>query len=159
MWEAVVLAVPLTAGAVAWFYQKTMERQERRIARYERIMELANSMLRVARDPDGMDQILTEIRKLWLSAPKEIVEASTRFREATDTGKTSDEVEAAFLAFVQAMRRDCTIGAALMPRLGGSGLRARDVKLMVAWRDGTAPLISRSPEQSKAVAPPAGATK
>ena len=130
--DILALSVPVLAASLAWLYQKALERQERRIARYEKIMELANSLLRAGRNPEHLDQILTEIRKLWLSAPRRIVEASTRFREATDTGQTSQEVEEAFVEFVRAMRRDCSIGAVLWPRFRNGALEDRDVKLMVA---------------------------
>ena len=133
--ESLALGIPIAAAAIAWFYQKAIERQERRIARYEKILELANSLLRAGRNPDHLDQILTEIRKLRLSGPRRIVEASSKFREATDTGASSEVVEQAFFEFVQAMRRDCSIQAALWPQIRWGALRASDVKLMVARRD------------------------
>ena len=75
LWESLVLAIPITAGSVAWLYQKALERQALRIARYEKILEMANAFLRAGRNPDHIDQTLAEIRKLWISAPKTVIDA------------------------------------------------------------------------------------
>ncbi len=151
------LTVPAAIGAVAWLYQKTWERHERRLKQYEEIVDELPAFTVGGLNQDRIDKAIMIYRRLWLLGPDEVVRAFEAFIKTVENGASSsdEEKELALGRFVIAMRRDATFTAALIPRFS-STLQPDEIKLKSATRalpsprGGVSALSTVSPPPSSA---------
>ena len=118
------VAVAALLGAVAWIYQRAWDRQQARVARYQKILDSLPGLTQERLNPDQIDAILNEVRCLWLFAPDDVVKTANSFLNAAETG---DRKPPALSQFILAMRRDASFEAALFPRFFRSKLGPDDV--------------------------------
>jgi hypothetical protein len=121
------LIIASAIGALAWIYQRTWDRQEVRIERYQAIIDLLSGFTQDHLSPDEIDEAFREIRRLWLFAPDDVIKAGNRFIEAAEKGETKRSTLA---EFVLAMRRDSSFTAAVVPRFFRNKLEPSDVSEM-----------------------------
>jgi hypothetical protein len=123
-------------GAAAWLYQKAWERQQQRVARYQEIIDRTLAFTLGGLDPGKVDETLSELRRLWLFAPDNVVRAANAFLAATSAGEGTPERLAAannaFKVLMLAMRKDASFKAALFPEFFTSRLGAEDIVIASA---------------------------
>lgn len=139
-----VLAIPIAAfiASVAWIYQRGWERQERRLMRYERLMDLAKyfadsggenkkeeDIKKSCEYIQKREEFIAEVSRLWISAPPDVVRAGEAFLKAVQTGK---EAERALGEYVIAMRKDSYIRSVIFPCSCHEPLRASEFTLWKA---------------------------
>jgi hypothetical protein len=128
------LTFPAIIGAVAWLYQKTWERHERRLKQYEAILDELPAFTTASLDPERIDKVISVYRHLWLLGPDYVVRAFENFLNAVEEQSSSDSTrELALGNFVVAMRRDAGFLSAIIPRFRTS-LRADEFRLKSASR-------------------------
>jgi len=137
------LTVPAIIGAVAWIYQRAWDRQQRRIERYETILDSLPGFTQDRLDADQIDAALTEFRRLWLFAPDDVITAANAFIEAAQMGQTK---RPALSKLVLAMRRDVSFKAVLLPRFSDN-LGEKDVGDIIAAKRKPAALELRPHHQ------------
>ena len=128
-----VITLPATVAALAWLYQKTWERHERRLAQYESIVDELPAFTVLQKDEDRIDRALSVHRRLWLIAPDDVVRAFEAFMDATRAGSSEEQRAIALGKFVISMRRDASFLSALVPRFRTT-LRPEDFKMRLAIR-------------------------
>lgn len=128
------LTMPAAIGAIAWLYQKTWERHERRMKQYEGILDELPAFTVGGLDPDRIDRAIAIHRHLWLLGPDGVVRAFENFmRTVEGSGGSDEERELALGRFVIAMRKDATFFSALVPRFRTT-LQPKEFKLKSATR-------------------------
>lgn len=117
--EILGIVAAAAIAAVAWLYQKAWERQERRVARYEAVMNRLPALSAQHRDPVGINHVISIYHELWISGPDEVVKAFRHFLDITGDeqfGQTEPQVIAGALAdLVIAMRTDASFANAILP--------------------------------------------
>jgi len=122
------LIIATVIGAVAWIYQRAWDRQQARIERYEAILDSLPGFTQGRLNPNQIDDVLKEFRRLWLFAPDDVIKAANAFVAAAEKGETK---RPALAELVLAMRRDVSFKAVLFPRFGDE-LGASDVGDIIA---------------------------
>ena len=131
------LIVASAIGALAWIYQRAWDRQAVRVERYQAIIDLLSGFTQEHLSFDEIDEVLREIRRLWLFAPDDVIKAGNAFIEAVEKGETKRPTLA---KFVLAMRRDSSFTAAVVPRFFRNKLEPSDVsEIKTAKRPGPRP--------------------
>lgn len=123
------IAVAAFLGAIAWTYQQSWEHQKRRVEMYSAIIDLLPYFTRENRNTEKMNKALTEGRRLWLSAPDDVVQA---FEKVLDVAEGKIDDCSAFGDCVAAMRRDSTYRSALFPRFWETKLPSAHFRLRTA---------------------------
>jgi hypothetical protein len=132
-------------GALAWIYQRAWDRQQVRIERYQAIIDSLPGFTQDRLNPDQIDEALKEIRRLWLFAPDDVIEAANAFIEAAWKGEPK---RSALSKLVLAMRRDVSFKAVLFPRFSDQ-LEASDVGDIIAARRKPGVLGSRPSQEER----------
>src|SRR5215216_1642160 len=101
-------------ASAAWIYQRAWDHREKRIARYLEVVDQLQAFTVGQLDPDRMDKAISELRRLWLAAPDDVVVAYEAFLDAVE-GNVPDP-EGKLSACIAAMRNDATFSAVLFPR-------------------------------------------
>src|SRR3954452_374456 len=109
------ITIAAAIASVAWIYQRAWERQERRTARYQEIIDRLPAFTTGQLDPTKMNEALREIHRLWLFAPDDVVEPCERVIDIAE-GLDKDPKQLAVGRCILRMRRDATFSAALFPR-------------------------------------------
>jgi len=137
-WGLVVSTVFATA---AWIYQKAWDRAEARRARYEAILADLSAFTVSNNDPDRIDAVLAEQRKLWLTAPQSVTDAFAAFLEGAEglVPLTDAERSARMEHLVRVMREDTRIWSVLRPRLRRETISSRELALKSASRSAPPP--------------------
>ena len=99
------LIIATTIAAMAWIYQRAWDRQQVRIERYQAILDRLPGFTQAKLDPDDIDAAIMEIRRLYLSAPDDVVRAANAFLEAVEKGETK---RPSLGKFILSMRRDAS---------------------------------------------------
>lgn len=73
------LTVPVVVGAMAWLYQKSWERHERRLKQYEDILDELPAFTTDGLNVDRIDRAISVHRHLWLYGPDNVVRAFEEF--------------------------------------------------------------------------------
>jgi hypothetical protein len=129
------LAIPAIVGAVAWIYQKTAERQERRMKQYEETIDELPAFQTAGLNPDRIDKIFAVHRRLWIHGPDNVVRAFDAFIASVEPPPKATEVRELMLGkLVLAMRKDAGFVSALIPRLRTT-LKPEEFKLKTVNRD------------------------
>lgn len=126
------LAVSALIAAGAWLYQRAWERHERRLNQYGKIVDLLPAFGEGAVDAAKLDVVFSELRRLWLVGPDEVIKAANVFFGTTrGTNSTPVERDRALAMFILAMRKDASFMSAVIPRFFRSRLSHEEIKL---WR-------------------------
>lgn len=129
------VAAAAAIGAIAWIYEKAWQRLERRALRYEAILGDLSAFTTSQLDPDKIDQILAEQRKLWISAPVGVSEAFVEFLETVEGVPKADYIkEKALSRLIKEMRKDASLRSVLVPPIGSPDIPERYLKLKSASR-------------------------
>lgn len=132
------LAVGAAIASAAWLYQRAWERQEKRIARYQEVVDRLPYFTVANLSADKIDAMISEHRRLWISAPDDVIISGEKFLDAvegrSDSGGTKGNSESALGEYVLAMRRDGSMRSALFPRFWPTKIKAKDFRLRSAVR-------------------------
>lgn len=134
--EFLGLVLTATIAAAAWLYQRAWERQEKRVARYQEVMNRLPSFIVGNLNQDGLDEVIAEHRRLWLSAPDDVIIAGENFLDAVEGRPLKNEIspDVALGEYVLAMRRDASMKSAILPRFWKTKLEAKEFRLRSASR-------------------------
>ena len=117
-------------ASATWLYQRAWERQEKRVLRYQEILDRLRYMTEENLTPEKTNELINEHHRLWLFAPDDVVVAGERFLDAVE-GNGSDST-AALGEYVVAMRKDASMGSALFPRFWNTRLLPSGFRLRLA---------------------------
>lgn len=123
------VAVGAVVASLAWIYQRSWEHQEKRMLMYRAIIDSLPNFMEGQLDSDGMNKALIEGRRLWLSAPDDVVQSYERLLDVAE-GRTTDPC--ALGKCISAMRRDSTYSAVLFPRFWRTKLTNGDFRVRTA---------------------------
>jgi hypothetical protein len=126
------LAASAALAGLGCFYQKAWDRRERRLEHYFGIIDRLPAFLAAAPSSHEMNATITEIRRLWIVGPNDVVRAANAFLEIIDGVRPQEEKEKALRAFILAMRRDSTFASALAPRFFRNKLSSDEILLRTA---------------------------
>jgi hypothetical protein len=129
-----LLGVTITAAiaSAAWLYQKAWERQERRTARYEEIIDRLPSFTEAHLNPGEINAAIKEVRRLWLFAPDPVVMRCEKFLDYTEEKCKGDDSEQIVGECILEMRKDASFLGAIVPRFWWTKLYANFFKLRTA---------------------------
>lgn len=122
-----LIAAALVASA-AWLYQRAWERQERRIARYQEFVDRLPAFTSEKADNKRVDEAIAEVRRLWLSAPDDVIRSAERLIDFAQGERIYSQQKVVGDCMI-AMRKDATMMSALFPRFWRSRLSASDFRL------------------------------
>ena len=108
------VAIGAGIASAAWLYQRAWERQEKRIARYQEVMDRLKWFTVNRLSPNKLNEMIDEHHRLWLFAPDYVIDAGEKFLDSVEGLGGSPETSLS--EYVLAMRRDSTLGSALWPR-------------------------------------------
>jgi hypothetical protein len=124
--ELLGVAIAAVIASAAWLYQRAWERQERRILRYQEILDRLPAFAEGNTDTEKKDEMITEIRRLWLSAPDDIVYSAESFLDSLEGVHSDNEKanskEKNLSDLVSKMRQDATLRSAIVPRFWNTHL-------------------------------------
>jgi|GEM_PF-6157714 len=126
------LAVSAALAGLGWFYQKAWDRREQRLDHYFGIIDRLPAFLATPPNYQDINATITEIRRLWIVGPNDVVRAANAFLEIIEGAKPQEEKENALRAFILAMRRDSTFASALVPRFFHNKLSSDEIVLRTA---------------------------
>jgi len=126
------LAVSGALAGLGWFYQKAWDRREQRLDHYFGIIDRLPAFLATPPNFQDINATITEIRRLWIVGPNDVVRAANAFLEIIEGAKPQEEKENALRAFILAMRRDSTFASALVPRFFHNKLSSDEIVLRTA---------------------------
>ncbi len=129
MSDLVFISFTALFGVLTWIYQKAWERQERRLARYEKVMGGLSGLTVEEYDSKRIGQFLETLRSLWLFAPDEVIRAANAFIEAVENSAPDSDKKKKLGEFVLVMRRDVSFRRVILPVLCKSSLTACDFKM------------------------------
>ena len=106
-------------------------------SKYQEIVDALTGFMDNTRDPDKVDAVYAEVRRLWIYGPDDVACAGQEYIDKTIIGgsHTSEESEQAMAEFVLSMRRDASFWAAMFPRLNKTKLKSEQIKFAVARRE------------------------
>lgn len=130
VWGILGAAFAAVIASVAWVYQRAWERHEKRVIRYNEVMDRLLAFTHEGRDPQRQNELIAEHHRLWLFASDDVIRAGERFLDGAE-GKLVDP-DRAMTEYALAMRRDSTLKAALIPRFWTTKLRPDDFRLRSA---------------------------
>lgn len=114
------IAVGATIASLAWIYQRAWERQDKRVAQYQEILDRLDAFTDGGLDKEGIAASLIKFRRLWLFAPDEVIRATEDVLDVA-AGQNLDPLAAG--KCVIAMRQDASFFAVLFPRFWRTNLR------------------------------------
>jgi hypothetical protein len=126
--EFLGIVIGAAIASAAWLYQRAWERQERRVLRYQEILDRLDAFTPSGLSNDEMNNVVIELRRLWLTAPDDVVVAGERFLDIAE-GIDTDPSQAALGQCVIAMRRDATLSSAILPRFWKTSLTSQQFRL------------------------------
>lgn len=100
-------------ASAAWLYQRAWERQEKRVLRYQEILDRLMYLTEGNLTPAKQNELILEMQRLWLFAPDDVVLTGERFMNAV-VGDGNDK-EAALREYILVMRKDASMRSALVP--------------------------------------------
>ena len=133
--EVFGIAVAAVIASAAWLYQRAWERQAQRILRYQEVLDRLPAFTEGNLDIEQRNEMITELRRLWLSAPDDVVRSGEKLLDLIE-GRYTDPEQVALGECVLAMRRDATMASALWPRFWGTRLQAKEFRLRFARQAG-----------------------
>jgi hypothetical protein len=118
-------------ASAAWLYQRAWERQEKRVLRYQEILDRLMFLTEGNLTSEKQNELIIEMQRLWLFAPDEVVLTGERFMNAV-VGDGNDK-EAALREYILVMRKDASMRSALVPNfwktyLSSSAFQLRSAK-------------------------------
>jgi hypothetical protein len=136
------LVVSTVVASGAWIYQRAWERVETRRARYEAVLANLSAFTVGGLNPDKIDEVLAEYRKLWLTAPRNVTNAFTDFLDSIEVhGKYSDQDRADLLnGLIESMRKDASLIGMLIPIGSNPALSPATFRLRSASRPARGPI-------------------
>lgn len=126
------IAIAAAIASVAWLYQRAWERQERRVLRYQEVLDRLPFFTEGGLNPEKQNEAVAELHRLWLSAPDDVVRAGEHFLDAVE-GKIPD-AEKALGEYVLAMRRDASLRSSIIPRFWQTDISSEQFRLRSAKR-------------------------
>lgn len=130
---SVILGMILSTfmGICAWLYQKAWDRAEARRLRYEDILINLPAFLEGSKNPDLIKKVLDEQRRLWLTAPKSVINAFSDFTDSIRDGNklTQKQRLACLRSLIFAMRNDTNIWSIIRPRLQSEEISLEKLKM------------------------------
>ena len=130
------LGLAAVIASAAWLYQRAWERQEKRVERYQKVMDTLVYFTEKRLTAAKQDEMILEHHRLWLSAPDDVVKTGEKFLDAIEGviyikegGQTKEEILG---EYVLAMRRDASIKSALWPRFWQTKLQPIEFRLRSA---------------------------
>ncbi len=138
--EVTILVIGLLSAGLGWLYQKAWERQERRVKKYQKIVSLLTGFMEDSRDSNKVNDVYSEIRKLWIYGPNDVVKLGQEYVDLTcmkGNDFSAKKTEEAMAKFVIAMRRDSSFWFSVFPRFNSADLDQKDIKVVIAKRDKT----------------------
>lgn len=132
------LVVSTIIASAAWVYQRAWDRVEVRRGRYEQVLANMSAFTVGGLNPDKIDDVLAEYRRLWLTAPRIVTNAFADFLDSTqDGGSYTDDDRADLMnSLILAMRKDASLIGVLIPVKSGPALSAATFRLQAAARPG-----------------------
>lgn len=131
---ALVASTVIASGA--WIYQRAWERVEVRRSRYEAVLANLTAFTESGANPDKIDEVLAENRRLWLTAPRKVTNAFADFLDSIDSGGSfsdQDRVDR-MNALIEAMRKDASLKGVLLPTGQSPSLSLTTFRLQSASR-------------------------
>lgn len=130
-----VLLLGAISAAIGWLFQKAWDRRELRIQRYQEIVDLLPAFMVGHQNREMLDKAYKEIRRLWLFAPDDVVDAAIEFANSTASGNPTTDIDLAMKKFILAMRKDSTLFSALWPRLHSSKVGQHDFNVITPKKE------------------------
>lgn len=132
---ALIASTVVASGA--WIYQRAWERVEARRSRYEEVLANLYAFTESGLNPDKIDEILAEHRRLWVTAPRRVTNAFSDFLDSVENGGSysdQDRVDR-MNALIDAMRKDASLMGMLYPAGSSPVLSLATFRLQSATRN------------------------
>lgn len=126
------LAASALFAGLGWFYQRAWERREQRLDHYFGIIDRLPAFLAATPNSHDLNDTITEIRRLWIVGPNDVVRAANAFLKIIESSARQGEKEEALRSFILAMRRDSTFASALIPRFFHNKLSSDEIVIRTA---------------------------
>jgi len=129
MWPIALTGI---IAVIAWLYQRAWERQRAREEAYSRILDTLPSVFTGSLNPSKTDEMLSEMRRMLLFAPGDVILKAEAFLESMEESESDLVKEGAIDALIQSMRQDCSYMAMIVPKFGDARLPSTRIVLKTA---------------------------